>query len=384
MTEEENELDNFDYGTEEEEFEQIDLFEDVDDEDDISAEFVSKPKEGSKEPEKETPKGEEEEEEEFEKGETSKEEDISEEDALIIENDTDLLLALLKTKGIDNHEEIQYEDEDGNIQKVNFYDLPAEDRLNILNSSDADINYGLTDDEIETVNFLRKNSANLNDLIEYTKKQAVEEYIKTNTPQDVGIDSINDQELFVLDLKSKFDDLTEEEIQFELEKQLENEDLFKKKVNKIRAEYKEIEAEKLESDRLSEQSEQDESFERLASSIVEVAENTEDIGGLDLSIDDKNEVLDYILNKDINGVTNFVKNLDNHDTLFKMAWFALKGNEAFDVLHDYYKKQIDNVRKTSGKKPNTPTKKSGIVVKDKPKQTNNADFNGESIDDLYN
>ena len=54
------------------------------------------------------------------------------------------------------------------------------------------------------------------------------------------IDSYNDQELFLLDLKNKYD-LTEEELTAELERELQNEDLFKKKIDKIRNEYKELE-----------------------------------------------------------------------------------------------------------------------------------------------
>ena len=102
----------------------------------------------------------------------------------------------------------------------------------------------------------------------------------------------------------------------------------------------------------------------------------QDIGGLDLDIDDKNDVLSYILDKDINGTSQFIKSLDSPDKLFELAWYATKGNEAFNILHDYYKKQIDQTRKSAydkGREEALGKTNNGLktFVRDQPKQQNN-------------
>ena len=69
---------------------------------------------------------------------------------------------------------------------------------------------------------------------------------------------------------------------------------------------------------------------------------------LELEDDDKEEVLQFLLNKDINGQSDFVKLLNDPKALFQLAWFATKGQEAFSTIHDYYKKEIDMARKAKG------------------------------------
>ena len=302
-----------------------------------------------------------------------------------------ILEDFLKSKGIEDINKIQYEDEEGNIQEVSFYDLPVEDQLGILQSSDADLNYGLTDDEIQTVNFLRSNNASLEEVIEYVKRQAVEEYLRGSVSENFSIDNISDEELFVLDLKSKYEDLTEDELQIELDKEIANRDLFNKKISKIRQEYIELEAERIELEKQQALEEENVKYEELTSKLVDVALKVEDIGGLDLTDDDKNDVLDYILTKDVNGVSNFVKNLDNNEMLFKMAWFAVKGEEAFTVLHDYYKNQIEQVRKNTYQKAFEEfqkTSKTTVINPPKTATSKGTPYNrygGETtIDDLYN
>ena len=86
----------------------------------------------------------------------------------------------------------------------------------------------------------------------------------------------------------------------------------------------------------------------LVDSMVEVAQETDELFDLELEDDDKEEVLQFLLNKDINGQSEFVKLLNDPNALFQLAWFAIKGQEAFSTIHDYYKKEIDLARKAKG------------------------------------
>jgi len=170
-------------------------------------------------------------------------------------------------------------------------------------------------------------------------------------------------------LALKYPSLTEEELDYELEKESGNADLFQKKVQLLRDEY--IALEQQEQEELAQQStqQQEAEYNALVDNMVEVAQNTEDFYNLELDDDDKEEVLSFILEKDMNGQSQFAKLLNNPQELFRLAWFALKGEEAFETTHDYYKKEIDSVRK---KGSNQPTR---TVIKQAPSKGNDDPYN---------
>lgn len=268
---------------------------------------------------------------------------------------SDLISRVLESKGIQGNT-IQYENEDGEVEDVDFYTLPEAEQLAILNSSDADNNYGLLEDEINAINYLRENGASFEDVIDYHKRQAVQEYIDSQNIAGIEVEQYTDEQLFALDLKAKYDELTDDEIEIEIQKQLEHPDLFKKKVDKLRSDYKEIELDQLQQARLEEESNIEQRYTELQDNLVNVAQSVEDIGGLELDYEDKNDVLSFLLDKDINGNSPFVKSLEDPNTLFELAWYATKGKEAFGILHDYYKKQIESVRKDSYNKGKADSK----------------------------
>lgn len=330
------------------------------------------------------------EDEDFEDEEDEESEDQEDE----TEEQDDLITSILKSKGIDNPEKIKYEDETGEIVEVNFYDLDKEEQLAILNSNDSDINYGLSDHELEVVNYLRNNKVSFQDTIEYFSRQAIEDYIRDSYNQGFSIDSFDDEELFKLDLKSQYEDLTEEEVQLQLEKELEHRELFDKKIKRIRQEYLEAEATQLEEQNRKEAEQREEEYSKLNDSLKSVATSVSDIGGLDLSDEDKNEVLSFILDRDMNGVSDFIKLLDDSEQLFQLAWFALKGQEAFNTLHDYYKKQISVVRKqpvakqpsnNTDTRPVENTQRKRVIKKkiEKVGQSKNPFYSDSSLDGLY-
>ncbi len=293
----------------------------------------------------------------------------------------DLISSLLSSKGIEDLSRIQFENDKGEIEYHNFYDLDPQEQLAILQSNDADIDFGLSDDEVETINLLRSNSTTLKDVIDYYKREAIEEYLRDSVSESFSVDQMSNEELFVLNLKTMYDDFTDEELDIELTKELAQPELFEKKMNKLRQQYIESEAQKIEYDNEVVVAAQAKEFDQLVDNLVASASKVEDLGGLDLTDDDKNDVLDYILNKDVNGVSNFVKNLENHDSLFKMAWFAVKGEEAFSILHDYYKNQIEQVRRTTYEKAKKEFSTGTPVFQNRPKPGNQN--RPTSIDDLY-
>lgn len=260
--------------------------------------------------------------------------------------ENDLVAALLLSKGISNPKEISFEEEDGTESIRDFYSLSKEEQLELLGTNDLDDNYGLEEAEIDAVNFLRENNATLQEVIEFYQQQAVEAY-KNQTDSALSVDSFTDEELYINDLKNKYDELTDEELEVELAKALETPDLFKKKTDKLRASYKQLEEETRNADSLAATASQDEAYTKIANSLIDVANSMDDMFGIDLEVADKEDIIASITDRDLNGVTPLVKALDNPTNLFKAAWFVNKGEEAFNLLHNYYRKEIEEVRKNS-------------------------------------
>lgn len=261
--------------------------------------------------------------------------------------ESDLIHDLLLAKGIQDPNSINYENESGQIEQKSFYDLPYEDQLEILNSNDADIDYGLDESEASAVSFLRDNGVTLEEAIEYFQRKAVEDHINNQSITGLDVDQYSDEELFQLHLKSEYPELTDDEIVLSLEKQLEHPELFRKQIDKLRTDFKEIELQQIEDSRQQLAQAEEQRRIELEETLVDVATSLKDIGGLTLDDGDRNQVLDHILSKDMNGVSPFLKSLNSPERLFELAWFATKGKEAFDIVHDYYKKEIAQVSKAS-------------------------------------
>lgn len=292
--------------------------------------------------------------------------------------EADVISKILADKGIADPTKIKYETDDGEIEEVNFYDLPIDEQYAILNTEEEQ-DYGLNDHEIEVVNYLRSNGTTLDEVIEYFQNKAVEDYIRDSALTGFGIDTVSDEELFRLDLKANYEDLTDEEIELQLEKELEHKDFFNKKVAKLRQEYLAAEASLQEEERQKQLQQEEEKYNTLANELIEVARGVDEIGGLDLSNEDKEEILSFVLDRDANGSSQLGKILDDTQSLFELAWYALKGKQAFEVIHDYYRKEIEKARK---QKPKTVTKttvirKDGGSSQNKNQGRRNSSFNTE-------
>jgi len=276
----------------------------------------------------------------------------------------DLISQLLEAKGWKDGL-IKIEEEDGTQIEVSFDDLSPEEQFDILNSAEENP-ANLAEHEERTLKFLRDNQVTLEEAIEYFSKKAVEEALQANSVTE-SVAEFSDDEIYALDLVNRVKTITEEEIQIELDKQKEHPELFKKKVDALRDEYLQLEKDEITQKEQEIQKKEEEEFTRITESLVEVARQTEDIGGLDIELEDKQEVLGFILNKDVNGVTEFGKLLEDPKALFEIAWYAKKGKEAFDVIHDYYKKEISDASKKAyekGKAEATPTAPVAPVEKE--------------------
>lgn len=272
----------------------------------------------------------------------------------------DYLTKLLISKGIDRNK-VRIENEEGEIEEYNFDDLDDETKFGILSS---DVTNEISDEEQKTLNLLRKNKMNLKDFAKYQRDLAIKEYLEQNQVQTYTIDGLSDDELYKFDLKDQMPDLTDEEVEEQLTRAKENEGFFQKKIAALRKEYKDLEDERKQQEDAKLQSEQEEQFNQFAQSLVTSARNIEEMNGMELDDNDKNEVLSFLLDRDANGQSQFSKLFEDPDALFKMAWFILKGQEAHDALTDYYKSEIAKARRANKQEPTKKVIKRAQQTKD--------------------
>lgn len=236
---------------------------------------------------------------------------------------------------------IKIEDEDGVVQEVNFNDLTSQEKYDLLNNL-ASVENDLTPDELNFLNYIRQNKLSVNDYLANYEKEL------TTPDFEYNIDNYSDDELFVLDLREKYD-LTDDEIIAQLELEKNSPTVYKKKVDSLRKEYRELEEQynlTLEEQR---QLDIQESREVEINKVVNVAKMIDNFHGIELDIDDKNETLSYLFDIDEKGVSNFAKDLDDPKKLYEIAWYSKYGKQAFDLLKETYEKEIIALRKGKDK-----------------------------------
>lgn len=301
----------------------------------------------------------------------------------------DAMYSFLQARGLKDPGKFQISDEDGNVEEVDFKTLTPEEQLEILNEL-ADP--GLTEEEINTVNFLRKNGLNMQEAMNAYAQQYLNNYLQQNPDQvkqkNYEIDDYSDDDLYIVDLKKRYPDFTDEEILAKLDSAKENEDLYKKETEILRNTYKEQE-DLAEQDRVQAEQQAAEDLRNnlinAASAFNEVQLDYTDANSDSLVIEDsdKQKMISYILDKDTNGKSQLVKDLENPDALIELAWLRTQGAEVLSNVTQYWKgilaeeraenKKLRSQLEKVNKKDSNPT----VIV---PKKNDKRNL---SIDDVW-
>jgi hypothetical protein len=283
------------------------------------------------------------------------------------EESSSIIDEFLSLNGISNGI-IKYTDEDNTEKEVSFYELSKNEQLEILKSfaespAEAPATEPVKDKFLE---YLETNNLTVDDFLAQYRESIINE-ISSQYEQNYEIDAYDDQELYLLDLKTKFE-LTDEELTEELEKELKNPTMFKKKVDSLRSEYKKLEDQYKETQQVELANKRQQEYEEFADTIVDIAYKNSEFYGIELEDNEKNEVLSFLLDLDDSGVSNFYKELSKPEKLYEVAWFVKYGKEAFDALRNAYESEIAKIKKDS---------KGAVVIKSTPKNKNN------NIHDLF-
>ena len=281
-------------------------------------------------------------------------EDKEDEDKSLENNVTsDFIAAYLKEYGVSDPSKLQFEDENGEIVEKNFNDLTDEEKLNVFKEL-ADPGY--TDYEKQVVDYLRKNNTTLDDVIEYYQKKAIEDYLKENPDQvrqkHYSIDDYTDDELYLADLKNKYPEFTDEELTSKLDSAKLNEELFGKEVNAIRASLKQQEEDELKhQEEVEAQSFQElqTNLQNAMSNFTEIAldpeDTSEDALALQIEDADRDVMLRYLLERDKDGKSQLVRDLEDPQALIELAYYRTRERDNITGLTRYWKKVLSDERK---------------------------------------
>lgn len=268
----------------------------------------------------------------------------------------DALTSYLKSRGIKDLTKIQFENDEGEIEEKDWSSLSKEEQLTMLQElSSSDY----TDYEREVIDYLRRNKTDLNGVIDYFSKKAVEDYLSENPDKvrqkEYTIDDYSDDELYISDLKLKYPSFTDEELNERLENAKVNEELFKKEVDSLRTYYKEqedIQAQEAEESAKQEYENLQNSLLNAASRFTEVKfdiEDAEDPGGFEIEDSDRQRALAYLLAVDKDGQSQFDKDLSDPNALFELAYLRTSARDLLNGTSQYYKKVIADTRKELAK-----------------------------------
>lgn len=248
------------------------------------------------------------------------------------------LESFLNLYGVKEGKYVIMEDDEGQQTEIDFNSLSKEEQLNVLKELTSP---GLTEDEIAVINHLRKTNSTFQDVMESYAQQAIQKYIANNGNQkSYSIDEYDDDVLFVADLKSRYSELTDEELQEELVAAKANEVLFKKKVDAIRTQYKTLEDQKAEERAQEEQQRFEAAKNQVASALqkfdtIQLDHTDEQSYGLTIEDSEREAVLKYITARDAEGTSQFFKDLNNPETLVRLAWFNLYGQDAITGISQF-------------------------------------------------
>lgn len=267
------------------------------------------------------------------------------------EVEDDALTAFLKTKGINDPTKIQFENENGEIEDIDFNSLSREEQLTMLQELTAP---DLSDHEVEVINYLRQNKVSFNEVIDYFANQRLEAYLNEH-PEDrrqkeYSVDDYSDDELYLADMKSKYPSFSDEELLSKLNIAKYDENLFKKEVDALRESYKAQEDQMLKDAELAEKQQYEDLQNNLIDAVSkfnEISLDTADASSDSLVIEDsdKHQILAYLLNQDKDGKSQFVKDIENPTALIELAWYRTHGRNVIDGISQYWKDILKSERK---------------------------------------
>lgn len=243
----------------------------------------------------------------------------------------------LRDRGIADPTKLKFENEYGHLEDVNFYNLPEDEQLSILNEFANET--GLTEEESSVINYMRQYNVGFQQILDSYANQKIQAYASQNpVAREYQIDEYDDDELFVADLKMKYPNFTDDELLDKLDAAKLNEDLYHKEVTELRNYYKQIEDSQLAEREQIRQSEMH-AFENNVAEVLSrfnaIPLDPSDVNCDALAIEDadKDRIASYLFDIDANGQSQLVKDLSDPAALVELAFFRTQRNLLTDMAN---------------------------------------------------
>lgn len=269
-------------------------------------------------------------------------------------NTDDFTTEVLKIRGINDPSKIKFEDVSGAVVERSWDELSKEEQLNIIVGDQNAEENDISDDEVALINAIRKSGGSVED---YLKSYAEENAPEPATEPQYKINELSDDEVYALDLLEKVgsDNITDEELQQAIDTAKQNEDLYKKTVEGLRQEYI-----RLQQDREAQQqneivAKKQAQFERFATSINSEIQGMNYFMGqeLELSQDEKEELSEFMLDLDEDGVSAFGRAMQDPEIFTQAAFWLLNQDKISEELtkqmQETYKRGYEQAKKDLGK-----------------------------------
>lgn len=304
------------------------------------------------------------------------------------EKEIPVMHQFLQQYGIVDPTKIQFE-EDGEITERDFDSLSRDEQMTMLKDL---TDPGLSDHEIDVVNFLRKNRMTFDQAIDYFANERLDQYLSEN-PDKVkqkvySIDEYTDDELYLADLKAKYPDFTDEELLSKLDVAKMNEELFKKESDVLRQQYKTQEDQEAEYARQQEDQRQQDLKDSLiyyvnqfnSISIDDLDATDNDHLVLEIEDSEKHDILNYLLTQDKDGKSQFVKDLEDPSKVIELAYYRLYGKSNMTGITNYWKGVLKETRKEmKAQQAPKPSKKDNTTVVSNKKEKHDNFANQTSV-----
>lgn len=272
-----------------------------------------------------------------------------------VQEQDDFTTEVLRLKGIDDPSKIKFEDESGAIVERSWNELSREEQLSILADTIEVEKDNLTEEEKQLIQMYKNSGKSLEELFNPIKE-----------PVSYRIDELSDDEVYALDLLEKIgeDNITDEELSEAVNAAKQNETLFKKTVESLRKQYIQLQKDEEAQYAKQQADQQQAAYQQFATSIQTQISNLNSFAGqdLELSNEDIEQLNDFILRLDDQGVSPLGKALQNPETLTKAAFWILNEKAIVEELtkqmQESYKRGFEAGKGNTPKIAFTPKKKS--------------------------
>lgn len=281
---------------------------------------------------------------------------------------------LLTRQGIKDINKIKFQDDSGAMIEKSWDSLTNEEKVMIL-SHQEDPETSLDDDEIKLINKIRESGLAPDQYIQSLK-------VQEQPVQTFAVDELSDDEIYCLDLLDKVgaDNISDEELQQILDQAKSNENLYKRQVASLRVHYKDLEEQnkqRIEEEKLREEEAKYYQFTENVKNSIKNFNSFEDTP-VELSIDDMEDLANYILTKDATGYSEFGKSLNDTNQIAKIAFWMLNGPKLLNEMQNQIKEAYLRGYNETHKQPTKVFKKESSKGESNNKDTQFAYFDEES------